>query len=692
MDLNNNSCVKCPKPCYTCANETICKSCKYEYNNICLSKCPNDTYILEGREDYKCLKEAPYGYYLDKDKEVYKKCYESCKKCYFEGNRTNHNCIECKENFTFYNNSISVNNCYENCDYFYYFDILNEFHCNETCPNEYNKTLINSKQCVDECKNIDIYKYEYNNTCYQHCPNYTYIAEHSDNYKCFSHHPDGYYLDKENETYKRCYETCNKCDIGGNETYHNCVECKDNYIFYNNSFNISNCYEKCDYFYYFDILNEYHCNKTCPFPYNKLILNKKMCIDNCKNDDTYIYEYNNTCYQHCPNNTYIVEDSEDYKCFSQPPDGYYFDKENKTYKKCYETCNKCDIGGNGTYHNCLECKDYYQFYTNSENITNCYVICIFYYYFDKSNEYNCVKECPEEYSKIIEKKKKCIDDCKNDDIFIYEYNNTCYQENQYETEVKETINIIKDKRDIEIEKFREMISDFNLTENKEDIIKKEDNVQYQMTTSDNQKNNTNKNMSTIDLGDCEKKLKDVYDIDPSLPLIIFKIDYFAPDTLIPIIGYEIYHPITKEKLNLSHCEDILIKLNIPVNIDEDSLFKYDPNSEFYNDNCFTYTTENGTDIILTDRKQEFADNNLSLCENNCNYTGYNEENKQSSCDCNIKNKMDLISEIIENPNKLSNNFESEESGSSSGASNIISIKCTKALFSKDGLKNNYQVI
>ena len=129
-------------------------------------------------------------------------------------------------------------------------------------------------------------------------------------------------------------------------------------------------------------------------------------------------------------------------------------------------------------------------------------------------------------------------------------------------------------------------------------------------------------------------------------------------------------------------------MNIPVNIDETKLFKYDPNSDFYKDNCFSYTTENGTDIILNDRKQEFANNNLSLCENNCNYTGYDTNNKQSTCDCNIKNKMDLISDIIENPNKLSNNFDTNDGSSNSGSSNIISIKCTKALFSAEGLKNN----
>ena len=164
---------------------------------------------------------------------------------------------------------------------------------------------------------------------------------------------------------------------------------------------------------------------------------------------------------------------------------------------------------------------------------------------------------------------------------------------------------------------------------------------------------------------------------------MFQIDYYTKDTLIPIIGYEIYHPIEKYKLNLSYCEEILIKLNIPVNIDEDKLFKYDPNSEYYTDDCSSFTTEDGTDIILNDRKKEFGNNNLSLCENNCKYLGYNNENKQSICDCGIKNEMEYISDIVDNQNKLSNQFETNTS-----SSNIISIKCTKTLFTKDGLKNN----
>ena len=182
-----------------------------------------------------------------------------------------------------------------------------------------------------------------------------------------------------------------------------------------------------------------------------------------------------------------------------------------------------------------------------------------------------VKIVLKKYNKLIEAKTECTKDCKYDNIYKYDFNNICYEECpiwaiQNETdficyeikniqttiinEINKTTYKIEDERDKEIENFRGIISDFNVSENKEDIITKKDNVQFQITTSDNQKNNTNKNISTIDLGDCEKRLKTIYGIDQSLPLIIFKIDYFSPDSLIPIIGYEIYHPLNKSKLDL----------------------------------------------------------------------------------------------------------------------------------------------
>jgi urate oxidase len=60
-----------------------------------------------------------------------------------------------------------------------------------------------------------------------------------------------------------------------------------------------------------------------------------------------------------------------------------------------------------------------------------------------------------------------------------------------------------------------------------------------------------------------------------------------------------------------------------VTIDENELFKYDPESDYYNDLCYAYTSADNTDIILNDRREEFLKNNLTLCENNCQLNGYN---------------------------------------------------------------------
>ena len=42
-------------------------------------------------------------------------------------------------------------------------------------------------------------------------------------------------------------------------------------------------------------------------------------------------------------------------------------------------------------------------------------------------------------------------------------------------------------------------------------------------------------------------------------LIILKIDYYEEGSLTPIVEYEIFHPITKEALNLEYCNETKIK-------------------------------------------------------------------------------------------------------------------------------------
>jgi len=225
----------------------------------------------------------------------------------------------------------------------------------------------------------------------------------------------------------------------------------------------------------------------------------------------------------------------------------------------------------------------------------------------------------------------------------------------------------------------------DVTENNQDFYIKENDVAFQITTTDNQNNKEYNNISNIELGECEDELKRVYNISKNESLIILKIDYFMPGLLIPVIGYEVFHPENKSKLDLSYCNDFLINYNIPVSIDENNIEKYDPNSDYYNDECSTHTTKDGTDITLNDRKIEYNENNYSLCENNCTFSEYDKNTKKSICMCEIKSKIYSISEIMENKEEISNNFNI---ASDSTSSSINTMKCFNTLFSKYGLLKN----
>ena len=46
-----------------------------------------------------------------------------------------------------------------------------------------------------------------------------------------------------------------------------------------------------------------------------------------------------------------------------------------------------------------------------------------------------------------------------------------------------------------------------------------------------------------------------------------------------------------------------------------------------------------TDIILQDRRNEFIQNNLSLCEKKCEYIKYDLNTKKTICECFIKKEF-----------------------------------------------------
>ena len=223
------------------------------------------------------------------------------------------------------------------------------------------------------------------------------------------------------------------------------------------------------------------------------------------------------------------------------------------------------------------------------------------------------------------------------------------------------------------------------------IFKLENNYILQLTNEEyelnclNGKNENKYNLSIIELNKCQKLLKEAYNINENKSLIILKYEKLTNNSYEKNVEYEVYSPSTKRKLNLNICKNVKIDINIPSKLDENNLFKYNSSSEYYNDICFPHTTKDNTDIIINDRRKEYIDNNMILCEQDCEYNGYDIDNKNIKCECNVKIKFELTTDInIEiDKNELINRFKNIEN-----LTNILVIKCYKLFFCKDGLIKN----
>jgi len=217
------------------------------------------------------------------------------------------------------------------------------------------------------------------------------------------------------------------------------------------------------------------------------------------------------------------------------------------------------------------------------------------------------------------------------------------------------------------------ILDKIINENKDITISNNEKT-VQITSTDNQRNNKNHNISTINLGECENTLKSIYNIDTNKSLLILKIDSHIVGSNIPVIQYEVYHPDNKSKLDLSFCNN-KVEINIPVKIDENNLYKYEPDSDYYNDRCY------GNDKPIEYRRKEFINNNMSLCESDCDYMGYDSETKNSKCECELKKEISIFNIKIDTE-RLYNQFTGLTS------SNLDIIKCYYLLFQKVNLMYN----
>ena len=95
-------------------------------------------------------------------------------------------------------------------------------------------------------------------------------------------------------------------------------------------------------------------------------------------------------------------------------------------------------------------------------------------------------------------------------------------------------------------------------------------------------------------------------------------------------------------------ENSAINVYVPVNYPEETkeLYKelqnqgydlFDPNDSFYQDICTPFKSKDGTDVLLSDRKNDFYKNhnNNTQCQGNCKYVEYLLNINYLKCECNV---------------------------------------------------------
>ena len=311
--------------------------------------------------------------------------------------------------------------------------------------------------------------------------------------------------------------------------------------------------------------------------------------------------YTNLC--KCDTNYYPMENDpfnigEFITCYKKPK-GYYLDIS--IYRKCYYSCKTCDKEGNYSNHNCIECNENFSLEIKNKEYINCYEKSIYYYYFDKEKNYHCTNNssCPNNYSMLKRNKKECIEYGLEyiKDILSYEKNDTKNISN--EEKIKYYDNVLKHIEAVfKLENYNTLYLDNGV----DDVIKTE-KIIITLTTTENQKNNKNKNMTTVDLGECETLLRNYYNLSRNETLYMKKYDIIQEGMKALKVEYDVYCKLFGTnliKLNLTICEKSKILISIPCVITED-LDTFNISNGYYNDICNTTTTEDGTDISLKDR-------------------------------------------------------------------------------------------
>ena len=566
-----NTYEKCHKRCGSCYGEGTdeenkCSLCSYSYDAVIDSYINITHFYYKDKEKGNCYyeNEKPPYTFLNEKTNTYEQCYPRCFTCSKPGDEEHHNCDSCKldnENNTYLwwivdnigqciTSGEAPNNTYlntENNTYLYCYESCG------SCTELGNKTDHKCTSCAKD-EIIGEYLYHFTEINPTNC-----IDEDLQ--------PANTYLDKEDNTYKLCYERCESCSVGGTYQNMNCDTCKIKY--YTIIDKPGQCVTKEDApkNVYFDESKQVfiNCYETCATCSSNGNSSQNNC-NSCLQDETFKYYFLDGKIGQCVNLTIIG-------------DNYYLKKG--VYYKCYETCGICSKGGNRINNNCEEClKD------DNGN---------YLYHFI----YNQTGQC------ISEKEKP-------NNLFLNDTNNTYI--------LCPSGSIISDGACYQLLSLNELISelgnnDFVLTLLNQTYENPNENYTFLVTT----------NTSDIDI--YVNKIKEVFNIPKNSHLLVGILTIKNKDETTSRFISRVFTDDGTELDIIEFNDDILI-VNLEFNGTQTltpKLAKYihdydieydvfDPKNKFYNDYCASFQDQNGHDVTLEERQKYYYYNYCGNCK------------------------------------------------------------------------------
>ena len=684
-------CYPCLDHCQKCPNEHVCNWCYLYYfllpsKDACVDECP---YCLakdeELRECVNCKDREQYNlngtcvnkselliksedpdlkgkehHVIDETCNLVTGCKDGCFKCnewYTE------KCTQCSPDYykeDFYSLPIPKT-----------FRCFKEKECQGVEPYQFDKELKVGGAPSNETGELVCINCRLRNDSYRQVDDFICDAKPS---KTYVELP---YYNKLSQCYTRCWE----CDDWGNAAFQNCTECRDptKYLLYPYELNgkYGNCYPippKCKglpFYHDYDLATAYgyedgHCGEDCD-----------VCLTNGTCTENYPYYIWSTkeCVEACP-----IDDILTKACVLA--------HEKAAYRLLI---------------NPFDLKDKYDSLSNSENLNKIISNAFF-------------KQFLQQYN------------ISGDEINNFFGNGKIYNLQGNQIILGNNITIEITSQSLQLGKLLELIKSASTTSSIKQASSKpaittpnatvisnsgstsklvEDSSPSNLieTIATNFASPESVQSSIVDLSECIQLLKSIYNLKEEEDLWIIKSDtvkQISESYVGNQVDYQIFSSSKGAILNSSECKahNLTVTVSNPFNASllsnsfqkkVDSVISngydvFDSDSPFYRDVCTPFTNENGNDVLIDDRKSDYFNEALQICENGCTFMQYNISTNYYSCKCPVKDgiNQEMESSYETKTQKLDDDFFKKKKNS-----NIEVFKCASQVFSSEGQRKNF---